>query len=207
MADGRTARKPAKQALAVREKARRIPFLEGTLVSEDGKAIALYLPLTSKDLSYSVYRQLRERIAGFEGDEEYYITGLPVAEDTFGVEMFVQMAVSAPLAMLVIFLLMLLFFRKPVLIISPMIIAMVSVIATMALLIVTGNTIHIMSSMIPIFIMPIAVLDSIHILSEFFDRYPRSRTAGDDPGRSMQTLFAADAVHLADLGRASPRWR
>ncbi len=34
------------EALAVREKARRIPFLDGTLVSDDGRAIALYLPLT-----------------------------------------------------------------------------------------------------------------------------------------------------------------
>jgi predicted RND superfamily exporter protein len=177
------------EALAVREKARRVPFLEGTLISEDGKAIALYLPLTSKDLSYSVYQQLRERIDGLEGDDLYYISGLPVAEDTFGVEMFIQMAVSAPLAMLVIFILMLVFFRKLVLIVSPMIVAMVSVIATMALLVITGNTIHIMSSMIPIFIMPIAVLDSIHILSEFFDRYPAIRDRKKTIREVVQTLF------------------
>ena len=36
----------------------------------------------------------------------------------------------------------------------------------------TGFTLHIMSSMIPIFLMPIAILDSVHILSEFFDLYP-----------------------------------
>ena len=137
------------EALAVRDKALRLPFLKGTLVSEDGKALALYLPLTSKDLSYAVYSRLRARVAEFEGDDRFYITGLPVAEDTFGVEMFVQMAVSAPVAMIVIFLLMLLFFRKLVLVVSPMIIAMVSVIYTMGLLIVTGQTIHIMSSMIP----------------------------------------------------------
>jgi len=177
------------EALALRDKARRIPFLEGTLISEDGKAIALYLPLTSKDLSYKVYRLLRDRIAEFDGDDEYFITGLPVAEDTFGVEMFIQMAISAPLAMFVIFILMLVFFRKLVLIVSPMIVAMVSVIVTMALLIVTGNTIHIMTSMIPIFIMPIAVLDSIHILSEFFDRYPAVRDRGKTIREVVQTLF------------------
>ena len=32
-----------------------------------------------------------------------------------------------------------------------------------------------MSSMIPVFLMPIAILDSIHILSEFFDRYPQHK--------------------------------
>ncbi len=161
------------QALAVRDKALRLPFLSGTLVSEDGKAIALYLPLTSKDLSYKVYSHLKSKIDELEGAADYHIAGLPVAEDTFGVEMFKQMAISAPAAMLVIFILLFWFFRRWVLIISPMIIALVTVIFTMGMLVATGNTIHIMSSMIPIFIMPIAVLDSVHILSEFFDRYPK----------------------------------
>ena len=163
------------EAIEVRRKAERIPFLNGTVLSEDGKALCLYLPITSKDLSYTIYTKLKEKIAGFTGDERYFITGLPVAEDTFGVEMFKQMAVSAPVAMVIIFLLMLFFFRKFVLVLSPMIVAMVSVILTMGLLVITGNTIHIMSSMIPIFIMPIAVLDAVHILSEFFDRYPEKK--------------------------------
>src|SRR3989304_4324944 len=37
------------EALSIRERARRIPLFDGTLVSEDGRAVALYLPLTSKD--------------------------------------------------------------------------------------------------------------------------------------------------------------
>ncbi len=167
--------KTDEEALAVRDKAARLPFLEGTLVSEDGKAVALYIPLSSKDLSYEVSAKLKAKIAELGGDDEYHITGLPVAEDTFGVEMFIQMGISAPMAMLVIFLLLLFFFRKLTLIISPMIVAIVSVIGTMGALIITGNTVHIMSSMIPIFIMPIAVLDSIHILSDFFDRYQQTR--------------------------------
>ena len=179
----------AEEALAVRDKALRLPFLNGTLVSEDGKAIALYLPLTSKDLSYKVSAKLKRKIAEFEGDDQYHITGLPVAEDTFGIEMFKQMAISAPVAMVFIFILLFLFFRKLVLIVSPLIIALVSVIFTMGLLIVSGNTIHIMSSMIPIFIMPIAVLDSVHILSEFFDRYQKTRDRRKTIEDVMSTLF------------------
>ncbi len=181
--------KTQEEALAVRDKALRIPFLEGTMVSEDGKALALYLPISSKDLSYEVYTALRKKIATLTGGERYHITGLPVANDVFGVEMFRQMAISAPLAMLAIFILMLLFFRKLILILSPMVIAMVSVICTMGLLVVTGNTIHIMSSMIPIFIMPIAVLDSIHILSEFFDRYQETKDRRKTMEGVMRTLF------------------
>ncbi len=163
------------QAVAIREKAEAIPFLKGTILSEDGKAVAMYLPLTSKDISHRISTRLQEKIQSFEGDDKFFITGLPVAEDTFGMEMFIQMAISAPLAMLLIFLLLLYFFRNFALILSPMIVAMISVIFTMGILIATGNTVHIMSSMIPIFIMPIAVLDGIHILSEFFDRYQETR--------------------------------
>ena len=126
----------------------------------------------------------------FPGPDSFHITGLPVAEDTFGVEMFIQMAVSAPMAMLVIFILLLVFFRKFILILSPMIVAMFSVIITMGLLIIFGFPIHIMSSMIPIFIMPIAVLDSIHILSEFFDRYQLTRDRRETISKVMEELFS-----------------
>jgi predicted RND superfamily exporter protein len=177
------------QALEIRDRAMSNPLLKGTLVSEDGKAVCLYLPLTSKDLSYRIYSKLKEKIATFSGDEQYHITGLPVAEDTFGVEMFIQMAISAPLAMVVIFLLMLLFFRKLVLVISPMIVAIVSVISTMGLLIGLGYPVHIMSSMIPIFLMPIAVVDSVHILSEFFDRYTAKKGRKDTILEVMGNLF------------------
>ena len=178
------------EALEIRDKAMSNPMLKGTLISEDGKAICLYLPLTSKDLSYDVYKALTMKIATIgKGDEEYHITGLPVAEDTFGYEMFTQMAISAPLAMLVIFILMLVFFRKLVLVISPMIIAMVSVISTMGLLIGFGYPVHIMSSMIPIFLMPISVVDSVHILSDFFELYTKEKGRRKTAIEVMGTLF------------------
>ena len=181
--------KTREEALRVRDLAMANPLLKGTLVSEDGKALAIYLPITAKDFAYQVRNQVLEKIENFKGDDHFYITGLPVAEDTFGVEMFVQMAVSAPLAMLAIFILMLIFFKKINMIISPMIIAMVTVISTMGLLIGTGNTVHIMSSMIPIFLMPIAVVDSIHILSEFFDIYQKTKNRRKTLEEVMHHLF------------------
>ena len=159
------------EALEIREKAQNLPMLNGTIVSDDGKAVAIYLPITAKNISYNVVEKLKEHIATFDNGDEYHITGMPVAQDVFGVEMFKQMAISAPMAMILIFLLLWYFFKKVNLVVSPMIVAMASVIVTMGLLIVTGNTVHIMSSMIPIFIMPIAVLDAIHILSDFYDCY------------------------------------
>ncbi|MEN6427843.1 MAG: MMPL family transporter [Phycisphaerales bacterium] len=181
--------KTAAEAIAIRDKALSNPMLKDTVVSGDGHAICLYLPLTSKNLSHDVYQALRKEIATFTGDEEYHITGLPVAEDTFGYEMFIQMAISAPLAMLTIFILMLVFFRKLVLIVSPMIIAIVTVLSTMGILIGLGFPVHIMSSMIPIFLMPIAVVDSVHILSEFFEKYTKEKGRRQTTVEVMDTLF------------------
>jgi hypothetical protein len=164
-------------ALQVRERAQDIPMYRGTLVSEDGQALALYFPITHKKISHAVEQELRQVIAGFENTgAEYHITGLPVAEDRFGAEMFFQMAVSAPLAMLCVFLLLFAFFRNVKLILFSIGASMIAVIATMSLLVVSGFTVHIMSSMIPIFIIPIAILDDIHILSDFHDRWRPGRS-------------------------------
>jgi len=180
-------------AAAVRVRAARIPTLNETLVSGDGKALALYVPITSKDDSYRVAKALRGEIARLQGDNPdgatYHITGLPIAQDQFGVEMFRQMAISAPAAMALIFVLMWFFFRQTALIVSPMLVAMAAVIGAMGLLVATGNTVHIMSSMIPIFVMPIAVLDAVHILSDFYDRYPQFRDRRKTISHVMDELW------------------
>ncbi len=163
--------KTEEEALRIRDEAMDNPLFYGTMVSEDGKALCIYVPIKAKNISYRVSQEIKKIIAKYPGEEKYYITGLPVAEDTFGVEMFRQMAISAPLAALVIFILMFIFFKSVQLILSPMIMAVFTVLITMGLLIGLGFPVHIMSSMIPVFLMPIAVLDSVHILSEFFDKY------------------------------------
>jgi len=129
------------------------------------------------------------RAAELKGNLSYHITGLPVAEDTFGVQMFKQMAISAPLAMAIIFLLMWLFFRSAIVILPAIYDALIATTATMSLLVITGNTVHIMSSMIPIFIVPIAVLDDVHVISEFFDRYQLTRDRKKTIVELMGSLF------------------
>lgn len=177
------------QAMGIRERVERLPLLMDTLVSGDGKAAAIYVPIESKDLSYPLSVEIRALIAELDSADEFHITGLPVAEDTFGHDMFVQMGISAPLAGLMIFVLMLYFFRSAQLVVAPMLVAMATVIVTMGLLIGFGFTVHIMSSMIPIFLMPIAVVDSVHIMSEFADNYREGDDAKAVISRVVEHLF------------------
>jgi len=176
------------QAKDIRDKVARLPLLKDTLISGDGKAAAIYVPITSKDLSYPLSQQITALTRDLDSGDEFHITGLPVAEDTFGHDMFVQMSVSAPLAGVMIFLLMLYFFRSVPLVIAPMLVAMTTVVVSMGLMIGLGFTVHIMSSMIPIFLMPIAVVDSVHIMSEFADDYR--------PGADAKVVISRVVEHL-----------
>ncbi|MDN3651824.1 MMPL family transporter [Thalassotalea ponticola] len=177
------------EASAIQTAVKRLPLLENTLVSQDNKAAAIYIPLTSKDVSYQVAEQIRQYADNMKTDLAVHITGLPIAEDQFGYEMFVQMGVAAPLAGLAIFILLWYFFRNLQLVIAPMVVAMATVLIIMGALIGMGYTVHIMSSMIAIFLMPIAVVDSVHILSEFADRYRAGDKVSDVLGKVMKHLY------------------
>ncbi len=174
------------QALKIREDTLNNPLYKGTLASEDGQALVVYVPIVEKSYSHNVAALIKRLTSDWPENDQLLITGLPVAEDTFGVEMLIQMAVSAPLAAVAVFIILLLFFKRITLIIPPMIVAIVSIIVTMGLLIGLGHDVHIMSSMIAIFLMPIAVADSVHILSEFFDTYHMF----NDKKRTMQHVIS-----------------
>lgn len=176
----------AEEMAVLRAALRQNPLFADKLADREGQALAIYVPIVAKDQSHRISKEIetilaRERLPG----QAFHIAGLPVAEDTFGFEMFVQMGVTAPLAMGFIFLLLLLLFRRVSLILIPMGVAMASVLWTMGALIGSGFTVHIMSSMIPVFLMPIAVLDSVHILSDFYERF---RARGDTRRALLETM-------------------
>ena len=168
----------------------RNPILRNKLASLDGKLMGIYIPISDNSMSYRLAGEIEEIAARHLNGEDYYVAGLPVAEDTFGAEMFRQMAVSAPLAGLIIGLLLLFFFRKLLIVFAPMALAVITVVWTMGLLIGTGHTVHIMSSMIPIFLFPIAVLNSIHILSSFHERYQKYKHMKTTILHTMEELFS-----------------
>ena len=153
------------------------PLLAGLVLTDDGRTAAVFVPLVDKGAASEVTSRIEDVVAADPrvGDVELHVAGLPLAQDAFGSQMFLQMGLFAPLAGALVFAAMWLFFRRLSLVVPAMVVAMLTVIATMGLLIGTGNTVHIMSSMIAIFLMPTAILDSVHVLSEFFDRYPATR--------------------------------
>jgi predicted RND superfamily exporter protein len=168
------------------------PLLGGKLTSRDGSLVGIFMPLKEgkKDRSYFLSQKIKEIAEKHLGEnEKYYFAGLPVAETTFGNEMFIQMGVFAPMAGVVIFILLVIFFRSWKVVMAPMVLSMMAVIWSMGALIYSGNVIHIMSSMIPIFIMPIAVLDSVHILSVLAERIGLGDTKEEAIKHTILELF------------------
>lgn len=180
------------EAAAVLKAINENPIMRGKLASEDGSLVGIFLPLRPdmKDRSYYLGEEIKKITEKYlDEGEEFYLAGLPIAENTFGSEMFIQMGIFAPAAGMVIFILMFFFFRNLQLITGPMIIAMMSVIWAMGSLIYSGNTVHIMSSMIPVFLMPIALLDSIHIISHLHDRIDRYPSREEAVRAVIKDLF------------------
>lgn len=168
------------------------PLFAGKIAAEDGSLVGIYVPLREGKKNQSYYlgeqmKRLAERHLG--PGERFHLAGLPIAENTFGNEMFVQMGVYAPASGLVIFLLLLFFFRNVRMVIAPMALAIMTVIWAMGALIYSGSAIHIMSSMIPIFLMPIAVLNSIHILSALHDQISNFKDRAEAVRAVLNKLF------------------
>ncbi|HEB49284.1 MAG TPA: RND transporter [Desulfobulbus sp.] len=166
-----------RQALAIRDRALSDPMLRGTLISEDGRAMIISIPVSSMDFARRAGLALRAKIREIgAGSERFYITGQPLAEETFASDMLLQFAALAPLALLSISLFLYLVFGKIRLIVPPLIITTVTVTSTMGLLIGSGNALQGVNAMIPVFLLPVALAASTRILSAFRDSY---RHTGD----------------------------
>ncbi|MHB8792831.1 MAG: efflux RND transporter permease subunit [Thermoleophilia bacterium] len=143
------------------------PLMAGRFISEDGTTSAIYVPLNDGANGKEVADAIRQAVESEPTQDTYYVAGDPVARDTFGSEMFLQMGLFSPMAGLIMMLMLYLMFRNWPLTFSIMGVAMISIVWTLGALIGLGYPVHIMSSMIPVFLMAIST-SSIHIFNEFY---------------------------------------
>ncbi len=176
------------------------PLFVNRIVSADGSATAIYVPIEPTANGKEIAAKIRRLLPGDAGDDRYFLAGDPVARDTFGAEMFRQMAVFGPIAALVMSIALWLMFHSIPLIVANMAVAMASITWSMGLLIGLGYPIHIMSSMSPIFLMAIAS-DSVHIFNEFAFRF---REQPDKRQAVLDTMAAVGRpVLYSDLTTAA----
>jgi predicted RND superfamily exporter protein len=185
------------------------PLFVNRIVSPDGTATAIYVPIDPKANGKAVADLIRKILPKDPGSDRFFVAGDPVARDTFGAEMFRQMGFFSPIAGMVMCVALWIMFRSVTLVMANMAVAMVSIIWCMGLLIGLGYPVHIMSSMSPVFLMAIAT-DSVHIFNEFGFRFGETR---DKRKAALDTMavvggpvFYSDlttAVGFASLATAS----
>lgn len=135
-------------------------------ISPDGKATAIFIPIEPTANGKQIADNIRALLPRNSGQNHFYLAGDPVARDTFGTQMFRQMAFFSPIAGLVMCIALWFMFRNVIVIVANMAAAMIGIIWSMGSLIGLGFPVHIMSSMSPVFLMAIAT-DSVHIFNEF----------------------------------------
>ena len=175
------------------------PLFINRMVSKDGTATAIYVPIDPQANGKKIADGIRKLLPRDAGDDQFYLAGDPIARDTFGAEMFRQMGQFSPIAGMVMCMALWLMFRSGPLVIANMAVAMVSIIWSMGLLIGLGYPIHIMSSMSPVFLMAIAT-DSVHIFNEFSFRFGELK---DKRRAILDTMRAVAApVFFSDITTA-----
>ena len=162
------------------------PLFVERLISRDEKTTAVYVPLEKGADAAKLASAIRAAAMKSFAPEQVYITGDPVARDLFGAEMFKLMGIFAPIAGGLMMVLMFWMFRSWWIASVMMLTAMVSIMVAMGAAVALGFSIHIMSSMSPVFLMAIAT-DSIHIFNEFFQRW----RPGMDRAEAVRQTMAA----------------
>jgi predicted RND superfamily exporter protein len=176
------------------------PLFVNRLVSPDGTATAIYVPIEPAANGKEIADRIRRLLPEDPGDDRYLLAGDPIARDTFGAEMFRQMGLFSPIAGLVMAATLWLMFRSVPLIVANMAVAVVSIVWAMGLLIGLGYPVHIMSSMSPVFLMAIAT-DSVHIFNEFAFRFGET---GDKRRAVLDTMAAVGGpVFYSDVTTAA----
>ncbi len=166
------------------------PLLAEKLLSKDGKTTAIYIPMekgaNGKVIAESIKAMIAKLPDAGRSNDKFYVTGDPVARDTFGDFMFKLMAVFSPVSCFLMIAVMYLMFRSIPLCICMMAVSNIAIIWSVGLVIALGFPIHLMGSMAPVFLMAIAT-DSIHIFTEFYFRYSET---GDRKRAILETMSA-----------------
>ncbi len=175
------------------------PMLVDRFISKDGKTTAIYIPIEPAANGKAIADLIRKIVKEVGSPEEYHLAGDPIARDTFGAQMFMQMGLFSPISGMVMCIALFFMFRNYTLVFTNMAVAMISIFWSLGLLIGMGYPVHIMSSMMPVFLMAIST-DTVHIFNEFYFRFREVKDKRRAVIETMNTI--AKPVFYSDLTTA-----
>src|SRR5690606_38138591 len=120
--------------------------------------------------------------------DRVYLSGPPMIAAQTATSMEQDNQTLLPGVLLVIITVLLLSFGRLQGVVAPLLIAVIALFWTLGLMAVAGVKQNIVSSMLPVFIIAIAVCDAIHFLSTYYRLLP------DNPDRAARTQAASEAL-------------
>ncbi len=176
---------PSTQAEAddIRASVMDFPLLLGNLVARDDSGTLLIAELHDQNQSQQVYQQLLKLIeqAPLAAGEHIHVAGEGAVSGYMGAYIDADATRLDPIAAIVISLICLLTFRTLRGMMLPNLVVLATAAGALGLMAAAGVSFFVITNALPIVLIGIAVADSIHILSEYYQRMvehtePDSRT-------------------------------
>lgn len=181
---------------ALRAEAMGNPLFLDSLVSRDGSATTIQVEFNiAQDDSpamLQVYQAIVDITDKVQGDDRIYLSGPPMIAAQTASNMEQDNQTLLPAVLLVILLVLFVSFGRVQGVVAPLLIAIFSLLWTLGLMAACGVKQNIITSIMPVFIISIAVCDAIHFLADYYRNLPPNpdRQARIDTAfKVMQQLF------------------
>lgn len=160
------------EALAIKKDALANSLYSGTLFSENGKAACIYIPINDVSRTHIVSRLITMLTEDWNDENTVLITGPSVIQNQFNREMFFYVVISAIIVMICAFcVITALFYGFVSLAVAPVISAIITIICSLGIMTALGIKADAASCIAVFFLIAVAIMNSVHVLSEFFDAY------------------------------------
>lgn len=187
-----TAPQTQAEADAVRAMVMDFPLYKGSLVARDGSATLIVTEMLNDDDSPQVYEDLLTLIenAPLSEDDELHVAGDGAVSGYLVTYINADAARLVPISVIVITLLCLLSFRTLRGIVIPGVVIFAAVAAALGLMAAAGVPVYVITTSMPILLVGVAVADSIHILSQYYEEQ------AENPEHSQRDLVIKTMVAM-----------
>lgn len=180
------------------------PFVANLLINSDATVTAIYLELNEQVNQFTVRRQviadMYRVLDGFTQYYEFNIAGIPYFRNIYvemlNAEIFVFVSISSVLIIGILWLI----FGNLRGIVIPILIVWLTILFTVAIVVLTGGYFEIMSSTIAPILLCVGVADSIHLLAKYQDA--RSSGMASGPALRETIIVLGSATLLTSITTA-----
>ncbi len=168
----------AEAVRAARRRALSMPPLLGTLVAEDGSALMIVAELHDPALAADTYEQIFELCRPFEAPgRRLHVAGQGALSGYLSRYIDRDARTMLPLVLAVIWCLLFLAFYRIGALLAPLVVIIAAAAGSLGLMAWVGIPYYAITSALPVVVMAIAVADSIHILTAYFEHRVRDPQA------------------------------